>query len=93
MRRRVRLTESDIHRLVMENVRRILREGIDDEMSVANIESALRGVDAGDVLNPIFDNHPELITVMANWLADNVGEEQLRSEWPGYEYFIDSMEN
>lgn len=31
MKRRVRLTESDIHRLVMENVRRILGESTEGE--------------------------------------------------------------
>lgn len=88
----VRLTESDVRRVIRNSVKRILSEN-DSESSVANIESALRGTDMGDIMEKIFDNHPELITVMAEWLADNVGEEQLKSEWPGYDYFVDSMDN
>lgn len=65
MRRRVRLTESDIHRLVMENVRRILREGIDDEREAHDkmwslIDDAynqcLNITEGGDMYLKVFDD-------------------------------------
>ena len=34
MRRRVRLTESDLHKIVKESVNRVLREGIDDNNDI-----------------------------------------------------------
>jgi hypothetical protein len=39
MRRRVRLTESDLHKIVKESVNRVLREGIDDNNDIENAMS------------------------------------------------------
>ena len=35
----IRLTETDLHRIVKESVNKVLREGIDNEMSLDNILS------------------------------------------------------
>lgn len=88
MKRRIRLSENDLNRII----RNVISEAIEVETdSVSKIESVLNATEVSGPIETIFENHPEIIRVMAQWLNDNVGEEQLRSEIPGYDYFVDAM--
>ena len=41
MKQRIRLTESDLHRIVKESVNKILNEGIEDDMLKSNTQNAI----------------------------------------------------
>ena len=50
----IRLTESDLHRIVKESVNRVLNEDIDVHMGIDDICNLLGGGDKGyDILNKI----------------------------------------
>ena len=61
----------------------------DDEMSwsIHNIENAISNMD-GSLLEQLVDRYNGLGKIMAKWLAENVGENRLRKDIPGFDYFI-----
>ena len=54
MKRRVKLTESDLHRIVKNSVKRVLKENIDAHMAIDDICNLLGGGENGyNTLNMI----------------------------------------
>ena len=63
----------------------------DDEMSwsIHNIENAISNMD-GSLLEQLVGRYNGLGKVIAKWLAENVGENRLRKDIPGFDYFINN---
>lgn len=67
MKNRIRLTESDLHRIVKESVRRVLKESV-DEFSYSDSEDLGKGRHRQTIIY----NGKEigyLVTIEKNWLA------------------------
>ena len=53
MKKIIRLTESDLHRIIKESVKRIIREGVDDDPEAARLKQAWRDAQASRDVNAI----------------------------------------
>lgn len=62
MKRKIRLTESDLHNIVKESVNRILKESLDSHMMI-------------DDKNRVFDTFKNLVHVMI-WENGNIGGDE-----------------
>ena len=68
MRRRIRLSESDLHRIIKESVKRVLRENESDEFEYGDSKDLGRGRHRQTIIY----NGKEvgfLLTIEKNWLA------------------------
>lgn len=68
MKKIVKLTESDLHKIVKESVKKILKE---DMIPKDHIISALKEYISDGDLKTVINMHPQLVDVIANWLAEN----------------------
>ena len=51
MKKIIRLTEGDLHRIIKESVKRIIREGVDDDPEAARLKQAWRDAQASRDVN------------------------------------------
>lgn len=75
MKQSIRLTESQLHNIIRETVNKVLGEGI---IPKDHIISALKEYISDGDLRTVLRTHPQLVDVIANWLAEN-GENEFLS--------------
>ena len=74
-KKHIKLTESDLHKIVKESVNKVLGEGT---IPKDHIISALKEYISDGDLRTVLRTHPQLVDVIANWLAEN-GENEFLS--------------